>query len=929
MIATYFGCQDGPSRRGAIVLKLVGRHVERREVEQLLAEAQAGRSGVLVVRGNAGIGKTALLEHLHDAAIAFGFRVESSTGIEAETQFAFAGLHQFCAQFLEHLDALPEPQQLALGVALGRRSGPAPDRFLVGLATLNLVAEVAERGPLLCLVDDVQWLDRASAEVLAFVARRVDAERLAMVFGERAVDGGPGIFTGLPELRLSGLDSAAARELLDTALRATLDDEVRERIIAEARGNPLALLELPANVSAARLGGGFQLPDLSDVPGQVESGFRRRSSELPEKTQLFLLTAAAEPTGDPALLLRAASELGMSSESAAPAEAAGLIEIDSRVRFRHPLVRSAVYQAAEPAVRRRVHGALASATNASVDPDRRAWHMAQSIVGVDEEVAAELERSAGRARARGGYAAAGAFLRRSTELSPAIVDRTRRALEAAQAMHSAGASQAALDLLTIAESGSANTLGRARVQLLRAQIAFHLTRGAHVPEMLMSAAATLAPFDPVLSRETYLHALDAAIISGGPTVSTIALAALDAPPSPQPGLMDLLLDGLAVTMVHGYSAGAPGLRTTLEALSDATRPDAVLDDRVQPRLWLAGRLAVGVLDDERAHQLAECGVALSRRTGDLAGLPAALKLHANILTISGQLARARELTAEAEAINESTGGVKLRHTQAILAAWGGDRTAVAELNGLTFRQPSDPDGSGEAVMAHYASAVLHNGLGEYPTAQAAAVKASDATELSLSSIGLPELIEASVRAGDAGMAERALERFTVRAYASATAWALGLEARSRALTVSGPAAEEQYLKAISHLSRSKIGGDTARAHLLYGEWLRREGRRQEARSQLRTAHRFLSDMGIEAFASRAARELLATGEHPRKRTARRTDELTAQELHIARLVATGATSREVGAQLFLSPRTVESHLRNIFRKLDISSRRQLKELHLA
>ncbi len=884
---------------------------------------------MLLVRGEAGMGKTALLEHLREAAVASSFRVEASTGVEAETQFAFAGLHQFCVPFLDQLQVLPEPQQTAIGVALGMQSGPAPDRFLVGLATLNLVAEVAEREPLLCLVDDAQWLDQASAEVLAFVARRVDAERLVMVFSLRDVVGGPpSVFSDLPELRLTGLDSAAARELLNSALRAPMDDEVRERIIAEARGNPLALLELPENIPAARLGGGYNLPDLSDVPGHVESGFQRRSSELPAMTQLLLLTAAAEPTGDPALLCRATTELGMTPESAAPAEAAGLIEIDSLVRFRHPLVRSAVYRAALPMDRRRVHSALAAATDATLDPDRRAWHGAQAVLGVDEEVAAQLERSAERARSRGGHAAAGAFLRRASELSPDVADRTRRALDAAHSLASAGAFENAVDLLAIADGGPADSLHGARVTLLRAQIAFQLTRGSDVPDLLMKAAATLAPFDPDLSRETYLHALDAAIISGAPDVAAIARTALAAPPAQIPRPVDLLLDGLALTMADGYSRGVPDLRLALDALSEATRPDDVKDDVSQSWLWLAGRLAVGILDDDRAHSLAECAGALSRSTGALAELPAALKLHANILTISGQLARARELTSEAEAIAESIGGVTLRHTQAVHAAWGGDRTAVEELNRLTLLEPGNPEGSVEAAMAHYASAVLYNGLGEYSAAQGAAEKASDAAELSLSTIGLPELIEAAVRAGDPGTAADALARLSVRARASGTDWALGLEARSRALTSAGPAAEASYLGAIAHLGKSRIAGEAARAHLLYGEWLRREGRRQEARGQLRTAHELLSEMGAEAFAARAARELHATGEHPRKRAARRTDELTAQELHIARLVATGATSREVGAQLFLSPRTVESHLRNIFQKLNISSRRQLKKLQL-
>ncbi|WP_198165816.1 ATP-binding protein [Agromyces laixinhei] len=910
--------------------KLLDRRSERHELEQLLTAAQAGRSGALVVRGEAGIGKTALLDHLRDMAEASGFRVESSTGVEAESQFAFAGLHQLCAPLLDRIGVLPEPQQIALGVALGRQGGAAPDRFLVGLATLNLLAEVAEHGPLLCLADDAQWLDHASAEVLAFVARRVSAEQLVLVFGVRdPAEGTAHTFAGLPDLRLNGLDETNARVLLGTAVRAAFDDGVRDRIIAEARGNPLALLELPGSMQPARLAGGFQLPDLMDVPGRVEDSFRRRSSSLPETTQALLLVAAAEPTGDAALLWRAAAQLEISPEAAAPAESAGLLEIDSRVRFRHPLVRSAVYRAATPPDRRRAHSALATATDPLLDPDRRAWHGAQAVMGADEQAAAELERSAGRARARGGFAAAGAFMQRSAELTPEPSDRTRRALDAAHAKHEAGASDAALELLAVAEAGPLDTLQRARVDLLRAQIAFHVSRGTEAPGMLLDAARMLAPLDAALSRETYLSALDAAIINGGSAGAGIAAATLVAcDPGPTARPVDLLLDGLATTMARGYSAGVPRLRLALEAFRDADRADVVHDDRDQPWLWLAGRIAVGILDDELAHVLSDRTVRLTRAAGALAGLPAALNFQANVLVISGQLARAGELAAEASAITDSTGGVQLRHAHTILAAWCGDRAVTTELSDLTFHDASYPEDGAEVALAQYATAVLHNGLGEYPAAQEAAARACSTDELSISSVSLPELIEASVRAGDPERAALALERLSSRARACGTPWALGLEARSRALTSTGPDAEDHYREALALLGDSRMTGETARAHLVYGEWLRREGRRQDAREQLREAHELLSHMGAQAFASRAARELRATGEHPRKRTARSTDELTAQELHIARLVATGATSREVGSQLFLSPRTIEAHLRNIFRKLDLTSRRQLREFSL-
>ena len=846
-------------------------------------------------------------------------------------QFAFAGLHQLCAPLLDRADALPDPQRSALGVAFGRQGGAAPDRFLVGLATLNLLAEVAEEAPLLCLVDDAQWLDEASAQVVAFVARRLAAERIALVLAARDQPDGESLaFAGLPELRLGGLGESDARALLAGAVRTPLDDRVRDRIVAEARGNPLALLELPLSWQLAQRAGGFELPEVHGVPNRIEESFRRRSSSLPTETRLFLLVAAAEPTGDVALLWRAAAHLGIAPEAAAPAEATGLLEIDARVRFRHPLVRSAVYQDAPLPDRCRVHGALAAATDPQVDPDRRAWHSAHAVLGTDEEVAAALERSAGRARARGGIAAAAAFLQRSTELTPEPADRTRRALEAAQAKHEAGSSEAALELLAVAEAGRLDSLERGRLALLRAQIVFHLTRASEVPGMLLDAAVTLAPLDAALSRETYLHALDAAIVNGdGPGALRVAEAALT---GPEPGVharpVDLLLDGLATSVARGFAAGAPRLRLALEALRRSAREGDLHAIESRPWLWLAGRVAVGILEDGLAHELAACNVDLARADGAMAGLPSALRLQANVLIISGELTRAEELAAESAAITDATAGVVLRHAHIILAAWRGDRADATELNDLTRRDARFPEDGAEAALANYALAVLHNGLGEYSAAQHSAERTRDSVELSLSSVGLPELIEASVRMGDAERAALALEQLSSRARVSGTSWALGLEARSRALTITGPEAEEHYREAIAQLRSSLIAGETARAHLLYGEWLRRAGRRQDAREQLRTAHDLLSDMGAEGFAARAAHELRATGEHPRKRTAQPTDALTAHELHIARLVATGATSREVGAQLFLSPRTIEAHLRNIFRKLGITSRRELREQSL-
>ncbi|WP_440070023.1 AAA family ATPase [Streptosporangium sp. OZ121] len=909
---------------------LLGRRAERVAVEHLLAQAQTGRSGAFVVRGEAGIGKTAILEHARETAAPLGFRVEHSVGAESETQFAFAGLHQLCAPLLDHTTALPEPQQAALGVAFGLRAEPAPDRFLVGLATLNLLAEIAEEQPLLCLVDDAQWLDEVSAQVLAFVARRVAAERIALLFALRDAGDGPvDVFAGLPEMRLDGLGGTDAEALLATAVRTPLDDEVRNRIVAEARGNPLALLELPRSAPPTQLAGGFELPDTLSVPHRVEDEFRRRSGSLPPETQLLLLVAAAEPTGDVALLWRAAEQLGIAREAAAPAEATGLLEIELRVRFCHPLARSAVYRAATTPDHRRVHGALAAATDPQTDPDRRAWHRAQSVLGTDEDAAAELEQSADRARARGGLAAAAAFLQRATELTPEPAVRAGRALKAAYVMHEAGASEGALELLMAAPVGSLVPLQRARLDLLRAQIAFHLTRGTEVPGMLMDAAKALAPLDAALSRETYLHALDAAIINGGGDAVRTAEAALAAPaPEVPPRPVDLLLDGLATTLTRGYSAGAPGLRLALAAFRDGPHVESGQSSQSDRWLWLAGRNAVAVLDDELLYVLASRNVQLAREVGALAALPAALNFLSITSVLLGDLAHASELAAEATVITQATGGVPLCHAHVILHAWRGDQAETTALNTIIAQEDSYPDGGTDVALAQYAVAVLHNGLGNYSVAQEAAERACRSAELSISSTGLPELIEASVRAGEPARAALALEQFSSRADACGTSWALGLAARSRALTSTGPDAEKHYREAIERLDKSRMAGDTARAHLVYGEWLRREGRRQDARKSLRTAHQLLSDMGAEAFAERAARELRATGEHPRKRTTQPAHALTTHELHIARLVATGATSREIGAQLFLSPRTIEAHLRSIFRKLGITSRRQLKELPL-
>ncbi|WP_345149395.1 ATP-binding protein [Nonomuraea rubra] len=857
---------------------LLGRRGEREAIERLLSRAWSGRSGALVIRGEAGIGKTALLRHARGTAA--GFRVEHATGIESEAGFAYAGLHQLCAPLLDRLPALPGPQQAALGVAFGLRAGDPPDRFLVGLAVLGLLAEAAEERPLLCLVDDAQWLDEVSAQTLGFVARRVEAERVALVFAlrdSRTDPGGTELFGRLPDLGLGGLSDADARALLATAVRTPLDEQVRDRIIAEARGNPLALLELPRSAQPAKLAGGFGLPDALNVPRRVEQSFQHRSAGLPADTQLLLLVAAAEPVGDADLMWRAAEYVGIGTEAATPAEAAGLLEIGTRVRFSHPLVRSAVYRAAVPAERRRVHRALAEATDPRTDPDRRAWHRAQAVLGSDEEAAAELERSAGRARARGGLAAAAAFLERAVALTPGAAGRARRALAAAQAKNQAGAPDAALELLTVAADGPSDALHRARIEVLRAQIAFHTIRGNEVPGMLLDAAKMLAPLDAALSRETYLQAIEASFHAGrlgrGRGLPEAAEAAQTAPaPTTPPRPVDLLLDGLAARFTQGYEASAPGLQRALRMFR-GHEPRAEDDNRRW--LWLACHVAAMLWDDEAIYALAGRIVRLTREAGALATLPAALNALATVLVHTGELARAAELVAEEHAITQATGAPPLPNARLTLAAWRGRQPETAELYAAMVRNATERGEGATIGLGQYALAVLHNGLGNYDDALAAAAPPCEHDELANSSVALHELIEAAVRAGQPARAAAALERVSPRARASGTQWALGLEARSRALTSTGPAAEALYREAVQRLSECRMATHLARAHLVYGEWLRREGRRQDAREQLRTAHELLSGMGAEAFAARAARELRATVSRPRKRTVQPADARTA------------------------------------------------------
>jgi DNA-binding CsgD family transcriptional regulator len=904
---------------------LTGRHSERDALDGLVEAVRAGESRALVVLGEPGVGKTALLDYV--ARQASGFRVARATGVQSEMELAFAGVQQLCAPMLDRADRLPAPQREALRTALGVSAGPTPDRFLVGLAVLTLLSDVVEGQPLVCLVDDQQWLDHASAQVLGFVARRLAAESIGLVFAAR--DPAPEL-AGLPQLVVEGLPEADARALLESVLTGPLDPQVRGQIVTETRGNPLALVELPRGLTPAELAGGFGLPGAAPISGTVEKSFRRRVEALPPETRQLLLVAAADPTGDPGLVWRAAGLLAIGHKAAAPAAEAGLLELGPRVRFRHPLVRSAAYRSASPQDRHDAHRALAEATDPQIDPDRRAWHRAQAAPGPDEEVAAELERSADRAQARGGLAAAAAFGERSAVLTPEPGRRAQRLLAAASAKTDAGALDAALGLLVAVEAGPPDPLRTDEVEHLRGQIATQQRRSSDSARLLLSGARRLEPLDAGLARQTHLEALAAAVWAGDlgspGGVREAAEAAGAAPPGPgPPRAVDVLLDAFATRLTKGYAAAAPAMTRALElVLALSAGPDL----EVGRSLWLAGAassqmIAQELWDAESWHALAARQVQFARDTGALVLLQFALTFLAVPRLLAGELTTAARLIEEDRLIAEATGNPPVAYAEMLLAAWRGQEALASELIGATAAKAATR-GQGRLVsLADYASSVLYNGLGRHDAARDAAWPAFERDHLGYGAFVVPELAEAASRTGDADLARAALEWLSERTRVKPTDWVLGIEARARALLSNGDTADRLYRESIDRLDRTRIRAELARAHLLYGEWLRRERRRTDAREQLRTACDMLDAMGIEGFAERARRELAATGETARKRTVETSGELTAQEAQVARLARDGLSNPEIGARLFISARTVQYHLSKVFTKLAISSRSQL------
>ncbi|WP_405060019.1 LuxR C-terminal-related transcriptional regulator [Kribbella sp. NBC_01505] len=895
--------------------ELIGRQAECDALDQVVTAIRSGQSRALVVHGDAGVGKTALLGYLSHHAT--DCRVTRVSGVESEMVLSFSGLHQLCVPALHLLDRLPPPQSEALRTVFGLSSGPQPPSFLIGLAVLGLLAEAAETQPLLCIVDDQQWLDGCSAQILAFVARRLDAESVGLVFAAPAVDA---LLAGVTEFPVRGLTDQDSRRLVDDVLSGPIDAKVRDQLIAEAHGNPLALLELPRCLTPAQLAGGFGVPGA----GTVEESFRRRVEAMPAETRRLLLVAAAEPSGNDALVRRAAGRLGIGPEAEAAAADAGLAEFAPRIRFRHPLVRAAVYRSAPAAERREIHRVLAESTDAATDPDRLAWHRAEAAAGPDALVAAELEHSAGRARARGGFSAEAAFLRRSATLTIDPASRATRALAAAQAQLRTGAYDTAADLLAVAEGEQLTELQRAQADLVRAQLAFVTNRGNDAPPLMLAAAQRLEPIDLGLARATYLDALSAAIFAGrlatpGGDVIDVARAAAAAPQPLARRAADLVLDGSALYYRDGYAAGAEQLHQALAGFGS----DMSVDEELQ-LLWMATTTSMRLWDADRWEQLSERHLQLARQTGVLSDLALALTSHAYWTVFAGDLSEAAALTAEVETANEVTGGKLAPYGQLALAAFRGDRARTVALVESTKR---DATLRGEGIgiaFAEWATAVLGNGLGRYQDAAEAAERACEDPRDALSMTLAPaELVEAAVRIGATDLAQRAGTALGEMAGATGTPWALGAHARAQALLSHGEQAERFYREALAHLGKTKLRVEVARTQLLYGEWLRRERRRTDAREALRTAHGMFESMGMTGFAERARRELQAAGGAARKRVVPAQAELTAQETQIARMARDGLSNPEIATRLFISARTVQYHLRKVFTKLGITSRSQL------
>lgn len=910
-----------PTPTRALAPTLVGRTAECLVLEAFADKVRTGLSEKLVLAGPPGIGKTRLLDHAADTAK--DLLVLRTSGLESELPLGFAALHRLLRPFLDRRERLPEPQKVALGAAFGLLTGPAPDRFLVGLATLSLFTDLAADGPLICLVDDAQWLDRESREALTFVARRLHAEGVGMLFAVRESAAGNEVFEGLPVYPVTGLPESAGRELLAGAARGPLNEGVARRLTEQTDGNPLALTTLVSVLTTEQLSGQAALPEPLPIGARLATCFLARIRALPKPTQDLLLLASISPLRDEALLWRAAALLGLSAEDADPAIEAGVL--GDGLAFSHPLIRSAVHSAAHPGALRRAHQAISAAVDPDHDPDLRAWHLAAATAGADEAVARDLENSAERARARGGYAAEALLLARAAELTPSPPRRDERRLAAAQVYLMCGDPQSAQRVLLESKSVSGVPAMRGRARRLEAAIETYFCRFEEQPALLLAAAAELDPADGDLAWLMLSQALSSAMLSRGDTMGTTVAELADATlhglerRSSVPSVHDLFVVAFATRISAGHSAAIPLWRTALRAVREAElaedgMPLAVFAHFASDDLW-----------DEGVRRAVFARLqTFDRDNGALVGLRVVLECQATDALRAGRPDECAACLTESQELLTVIGLPEEQYMQRLeLLVWSG---AEAEARALASSVDS-ADFPSRAILAAQAARhliVLELSLGNYRAALDRARPLYADEVPGHSNLMLADMVEAGVRAQELEPARLAFARLETQARASGTPWALGSLARARALLSDDDAAAASYEEAIDQLGQTTITMDLARTHLLYGEWLRRRKQRLEARIQLRIAYDIFCSARAALFAERARAELAATGERVLRRRPTPDPQLTPQESQIATLAAEGATNTEIAARLYISTSTVEYHLTKVFRKLTVTSRRQLR-----
>lgn len=904
------------------------REDERATLDALLQGARAGLSGATVLRGEPGIGKTALLGYAAKAAD--GLEVVHVVGVEAESGFAFAALHRLLVPFLDRLERVPRSQRSALEVACGLADGDAADVMLVGLGALSLLAEAAADRPLLLCVDDAQWIDPESLDVFAFLGRRVHAEGIVVLFAVRdGASAGTGV-DGLPTVQVEGLDRVSAIELLRSVHTGELDSGVADQVVMSMAGNPLALTDLGRELASYGLAGGVVLPETVPVRGRLEAHYLDQVRALPPSTQVWLLLAAAEPSGDVGYLTAASRTLGLPDDASHEAEVAGVVVVRQRVEFRHPLVRSAVYSGATSPERRGAHRALATAMTRVGDDDRRVWHRAAGAAGPDEDVADTLEGAATQARTRGGFAASSRFLARAAELSVDAAARSRRLLGAAEASLTAGVPIQARALLDQIGPGPFDASIEGRRLLLLADLDITLGEEgafATAPVRCLEAARAFADHDAERARQAVHQACRAVTTCEHllpMPLSDIAQAVVDRwGDDDGPVAHRTTLAAFSRIVLEGYVEAVPDVRRAIAAL---TSP-AASDDELLAHVSLGTTLCTVTWAFDQRTRFQERAAATARRLGALRDLDIILFVQSMGATDVGDLRGAEEHLVEGHQLRATLGTTPemieiYRHPE--LLAWQASRDGLKEeLAGMI--EASRWLGIGATVtIAHHALTILHLGQGRYAEAAAAARAAIDTGWYGMEVRGLPNLVEAATRAGEPDVAEQALHDLGIRARAAGGPLALGIHARSAALVASDGDAEALYRAAIEQLARSSARNELARAHLVFGEWLRRRRRRADARDELRAAHAIFADMGATAFTERARSELAATGERARRRSVETANDLTPQESQIARLAAGGDTNAEIAARLFISARTVDYHLRKVYRKLGVGSRRDLR-----